>query len=244
MTRAFKIAAIAALLCCTPLAAEQFTFLAEWRFFDAGRAVIQTSSRESTVDIASMGVVGKLHPVKDRYHSTYADGLCVLASLMQSQEGEETKETRVTFAQGKARSEEKDMADGKIEVKEVAIPACVHDVIGALMKLRTERMLPGAETKLPVSDGRRSIQARVKAEKVETVKTPAGTFRAMRHEAFLMNGAFYRRKGQLFIWISDDDRRIPVQIQVQLPFYVGDVTLRLESIAPDAPAPVGQAILR
>ena len=59
-----------------------------------------------------------------------------------------------------------------------------------------------------------------------------------------MNGAFYRRKGQLFIWITDDDKRIPVQIQVALPFYVGDVTLRLESIAADAAAPVGQAILR
>ena len=38
----------------------------------------------------------------------------------------------------------------------------------------------------------------------------------------------YRRSGRLFVWLTDDERRLPVQIRVQLRFYIGTVTLQLE----------------
>jgi hypothetical protein len=62
------------------------------------------------------------------------------------------------------------------------------------------------------------------------VKTPAGTFQTTRYEAFLFNGVLFGRKGRLFIWISDDEARLPVQIRVQLPFYIGTVTIQLEKV--------------
>jgi hypothetical protein len=40
----------------------------------------------------------------------------------------------------------------------------------------------------------------------------------------------YRRKGRLFVWISEDERRLPVQIRIQMPFYIGTVTLQLEKV--------------
>jgi hypothetical protein len=62
------------------------------------------------------------------------------------------------------------------------------------------------------------------------VKTPAGQFDTIKYEAFLFNGQLYRRKGRLFVWLTDDDRRLPVQVRVQLPFYIGTVTLQLEKM--------------
>jgi hypothetical protein len=64
------------------------------------------------------------------------------------------------------------------------------------------------------------------------VNTPAGKFKATRYEAFLFNGVLYGRKGRLFVWISDDEKRLPVQIRVQLPFYIGTVTVQLEKVEP------------
>jgi len=72
--------------------------------------------------------------------------------------------------------------------------------------------------------------ARVEAQAKETLKTPAGEFSTIRYEAFLFNGVLYGRKGRLYVWLSDDERRIPVQVRVQLPFYVGTITLQLEKI--------------
>ena len=48
----------------------------------------------------------------------------------------------------------------------------------------------------------------------------------------LFNGVIFRRKARLFIWLTDDARRLPVQIQVRMPFYLGTVTLQLEKETP------------
>jgi hypothetical protein len=34
--------------------------------------------------------------------------------------------------------------------------------------------------------------------------------------------------GRVFVWLTDDDRRLPVQIRVRMNFPLGTVTLELE----------------
>ena len=48
------------------------------------------------------------------------------------------------------------------------------------------------------------------------------------YEALVFNNVVYRRKGRLFMWITDDADRIPVQFRMQMGFPVGTVTLELE----------------
>jgi hypothetical protein len=82
-----------------------------------------------------------------------------------------------------------------------------------------------------MSDGRRAAQVKVDAQEREEVTTPAGTFKTIRYEANLMNGVVYPRKGRAFVWVSDDARRIPVQIRLRLAFPIGTVTLQLDKEA-------------
>jgi len=79
-----------------------------------------------------------------------------------------------------------------------------------------------------MSDGRRAAQVKVEAQEREEVITPAGTFKTIRYEANLMNGVVYQRKGRVFVWVSDDAKRIPVQIRLRLAFPIGTVTLQLQ----------------
>ena len=81
-----------------------------------------------------------------------------------------------------------------------------------------------------MSDGKKSVTARVEAQQQETVKTPAGWFRTIRYEAFLFDNILYRRSGALHVWITDDDRRLPVQIRVRLGFPIGAIALQLEKV--------------
>ena len=96
--------------------------------------------------------------------------------------------------------------------------------------LRTLDIPVGKSADIAVSDGKKSVMARVEAQQRETISTPAGRFPAVRYEAFLFNNVLFRRPGVLHFWLTDDERRLPVQIQVRLQFYIGTITLQLEKI--------------
>jgi hypothetical protein len=221
----------AALVLASPGVAESLRFRAEWRLMHAGNVEMRLSAGDAALTLATAGVVRALYRVDDEYRSTFDDGHCTSTSFLRAFEGRKRRETRITFQRppGKAQFVETDLIKNEpVETREIDVPSCVHDVISALEKLRRMRVPPGVTVNLPVSNGKRSIDARVDAQRAETVETPAGKFRAVRYEAHLYNGVLYRRKGRLFIWLTDDERRVPVRIKVQLPFYIGSVTIELE----------------
>ena len=165
------------------------------------------------------------------YHATYDTGLCVTSINLEAHEGRRNRDVKVTFDRENKRAHflEKDLNTGTtVLAKEIEIPACAHDVTGALRKLRQLRPAVGASIELPVSDGKKVIMARVEAQQREMITTPLGQFSAIRYEAFLFNGVFYARKGRMFLWITEDEKRLPIQLRIQLPFYVGTITLQLE----------------
>jgi hypothetical protein len=44
----------------------------------------------------------------------------------------------------------------------------------------------------------------------------------------MFNGVLANRKARLFVWVTDDSRRLPVQLRVRLQFLIGTITLQLE----------------
>lgn len=220
---------------------EVLYYHVEWRLIHAGNARLSwtpsqadgTPGWEATLWLESAGLVSRLYKVDNLYTSVLDEQLCARNSLMKANEGNRRRETMVTFdgQRQKASYLERDLVKQRVVGShEIDIPACVHDVIGGLYRLRTLRLEPGQSAQLPLSDGKKSVQARIEAQQRETIKTRAGSFQTVRHEAFLFNNVLYRRKGRLFVWLTDDERRLPVQIRVRLPFYIGTVTLELEKM--------------
>ena len=58
----------------------------------------------------------------------------------------------------------------------------------------------------------------------ESVKTPAGTFNAIRVAGEALNGP-QKGKGKIWMWYSDDERRLPVQMRARALW--GTMTFRL-----------------
>jgi hypothetical protein len=79
-----------------------------------------------------------------------------------------------------------------------------------------------------MSDGKKFANVKVEAQEREQVNTPAGSFKAIRHEIFMFNNVLINRKARMFVWLSDDAQRLPVQLRVRLQFLVGTITLQLE----------------
>jgi hypothetical protein len=216
-------------------ASEVLSYRVEWRLIHAGYAQLAWSPSASDgwaahLHLESAGLVSKLYRVDNEYASQISPQLCIASSTLKTQEGSRRRETNVTFdaVRRKASYVDHDMVTGATSSNEIDIQACEHDVIGGLYQLRTLRLEPGRSVELPVSDGKKAVMAKVEAQERETIRTDFGTYKTIRCEAFLFNNVLYRRRGRLLLWLTDDNRRLPVQVRIRLPFYVGTITLQLE----------------
>ncbi len=210
---------------------EKLTYDVEWRLIHAGTVVVQTQRNHSDMHLDSAGVVASLFKVHDVYTADYEDGFCVTAGTMDSVENKRHHEVKITYDRTRLLASylERDVVKNAVlHSDEIAIPNCVHEVIGALLKLRGMTLDPGQSTQIPMSDGRRSAAVRVEGQEREDVKTPTGPFKTIRYEAYLLNGVIYTRKGRMQIWLTDDARRLPVQVRLKMNFPVGNVTLQLQ----------------
>ncbi len=211
--------------------AEKLTYAVEWRLIHAGTVTVETRQGQLLLHIESAGIVSSLFKVDDFLTVNYDEPDCAASSDLESMEGKRHHEKLINKdrSNNHASFVERDLLKNVV-IRETGTdtPNCVMDALGALAKLRVLKLAPGQSAQLPVSDGRRFANVKVDALERQDVKTPAATYHAVRYQAALMNGVIYTRKGRLFIWITDDARHLPVQIQVQMSFPVCTVTLQLE----------------
>lgn len=197
----------------------------------AGTVTVESANGHFKMLLESAGIVSSLFKIQDTYTAEYDEPGCAASSMMDSMEGKNHHDTRVTYDRTRNHASflERDVAkDSIIRETGVDIPNCVLETVGAMKKLRGMKVDPGQSVQLPVSDGRRSAQVKITAEEREDVKVSGTTYHTVRYRADLLNGVVYSRKGRLLVWISDDPRRLPVQIQLRMSFPVGAVTLQLE----------------
>jgi len=213
---------------------EVLTYSIEWRLITAGRARLEwqeaRGSSQINLRLQSVGLVSKLFRVDDVYQANLNQEGCAESTLFTSQEGSRLRETRVTYDDHKASYLERDRARNIVlSAKDTEIPSCVHDVAGGLYFLRTLNVEPGHSVNVAVSDGKKSVMARVEAQQREDVKTPAGVFHTVRYEAYLFDNVLYRRPAHLYVWLTDDRRKLPVEIRVRMQIAIGTISLLLEN---------------
>lgn len=218
---------------------ETLSYSIEWRLIYAGSAKLSFTKQhsgsdpawESTLHLESGGLVSKLYKIDDEYRVEMEDGFCATTSLFNELEGKRHHETKVTFDRSahKATYLERDvLKKAVIKTAATEIPGCVSDIIGGLYRLRTMRLDPGQSTQLPISDGKKSVSAKVEAQEREDVETKAGKFKTIRYEAYIFNGVLYKKNARLQLWVTDDNRRLPVQLRARMPFPIGTISFQLE----------------
>ncbi|MFN9262919.1 MAG: DUF3108 domain-containing protein [Acidobacteriota bacterium] len=217
--------------------AEKLTYSVEWRMVNAGQVVLTNNLTPTggflQLHLHSAGLVSRLFRVNDNYTVTLNEQLCAQSSRLEAEEGKKRRDTTVVWSGTRSKYVERDLVKKEIALeRELDVPACVHDILGALMVLRRRPPEGEREMRIPLSDGKKFAQARVQMQDKENIRTPAGQFATTRYEAFLFNDVIYKRNARLFVWLSDDARRLPVQIQVRMKFHIGTVTFQLDKVEP------------
>ena len=209
-------------------------YSAEYRFVTAGLATFRIERQGNQEHIYgtadSTGVVAMLYRVQDRFNSYFdAQTLCSNKLVKHTEEGSHARETTITYdyKRGRAILEEKNLKTGQSKRTENDIPNCVTDVMSGIFYLSSLPLEQGMTYNIPLNDGGKTVTIRAHVDGKEQVKTPAGTFQAIRIGPEGDYSAL-KNRGRILIWYSDDARHLPVQIQARM--WWGTLTIYLASI--------------
>lgn len=207
---------------------EYFQFSIDWNGLNGGNSLMQVQNIQR-VDgrrvyrivskAESNSFVSKFYKVRDRIESYVdAESLYSRRFIKHLREGSYKKDMEIRFnqADGKALYADGDTLD---------VPPGAHDVLSAFYYVRTVPLPDGATIVIPTHDNKKSYQMEVRVLKRERIQVPAGTFPCVLVEPLLKSEGVFRSKGSIYVWLSDDERRIPVLVKSKVP--IGSISVSL-----------------
>ena len=214
-------------------AKQTLTYSVDWRVFPAGTATFhleQVGSMQHVIATGeSIGAVNLLFRVSDRFESYFNRTTgCSSSFAKQLQEGRRQVTSTLRFLEGKQVLEEKNLVTGTSKHQEAPIPPCVTDLMSAIFYGGSQPLQPGGSFRMPLADAMRVVDVTMKAEAREQVVTLAGTFQTIRVQP-IADAGVVKNRGNIWIWYTDDDRHMPVQMRARL--FWGTITMRLVSMA-------------
>jgi hypothetical protein len=210
---------------------QTLTYSVDWRVFPAGTAVLHfeaTGDRERlTANADTIGAINMLFHVGDRFQSTFdRDKGCTYEFDKQTVEGRRRVNStlRAEYGDGKSILDEKNQVTGQTKHVEMPIPGCVTDLLTGVFYASSQPMVIGKTFVIPVVDALHTVPVTMKIEGREEVKTTLGTFKTLRVQPTADAGVV-KNRGNIWIWYTDDDRHLPVQMRARL--FWGTITFRL-----------------
>jgi len=133
---------------------------------------------------------------------------------------------------------------GKETVVDGVMPPFVQDVLSSLYYVRTRPLVVGQTYTLDANSGAVNWPLRIHVLRREKIRVPAGVFQCLRLDPILAGEGIFQAKGKLLVWITDDERRIPVLLRSKVAVGAFDAEMRdyipggsAASMDPPAPAP-------
>lgn len=162
----------------------------------------------------------RFYRVKNRIESRWdADGRYSLRYAENRREGKHRAESEIVFDpdRGEARYH-----DGQV----YPTPPQVQDALSSFYFTRFQALPLGGSVVFDYHASRKSMPLEVKVLGRERVKTPAGTFETVAIEPMLKAGGIFKNKGRLVIWLTDDERRMPVMMKSKVA--IGSISVILQ----------------
>jgi hypothetical protein len=106
------------------------------------------------------------------------------------------------------------------------IPGNAQDALSAFYYTRFQELPIGGSIRFDYHASRKSAPMEVKVIGRQRVKTPAGRFNCVVVEPVLKAGGIFKNKGRLVIWLTDDERRMPVLMRSKV--LIGSISVVLQ----------------
>jgi hypothetical protein len=212
---------------------EDLKFEIHYGMIHAGESHLQIVGLE-TVDGArcyrlrsearSGGLFGKLYDVNDRVESVL-DSSALMSRRLEKRlhEGSyhQEQDIRFDYPGRRARYASGDSLD---------IPGPVQDDLSAFYVARCLDLKEDRVFYLETHSNKVTYPMQIRVYGRETLKTDAGEFECFKVEPRVDRGGIFKHRGRMLIWITTDERHIPVRLRTKLP--LGAITADLVSIQP------------
>ncbi|HYE13157.1 MAG TPA: DUF3108 domain-containing protein [Pyrinomonadaceae bacterium] len=194
-----------------------------------------------TTHVESKGWFRKLFGINFTYHvesTVQPDGFHALKTSKIDEQGKRLRTSEAVFDMSTKRVEwtERDPNNQAQPPRVVtaALEGPTQDIVSAVYFLRTQPLTPGQSFNIAISDSGRVYQvpARVVAEK-KAMKSVLGKVPVVRIEVDLFGeGRPVEGKGKMNIWVTNDERHVPVKARLSHDMGQLDLTLRSHGRAP------------
>ena len=211
---------------------ETLVYTIAWLKIEGGEMTLRTSRETSTDGVpvhrialiaSSNDYVSKFYPVRDLYESWVdARDFQPLRFEKHAREGhyesDEVEEFDLTRRIGSWRDDR------------TPLPERVQDIISSFYFLRAQPLAVGQDVRVDMFSRGKIYKLKASILDKEKVETEAGAFDAFKVQPQLRENetAADRNRGRLFLWFSDDERRLPVMAKTLMP--IGSVTARLRKV--------------
>lgn len=210
---------------------QTLTYSVDWRVFPAGVATLHFEAMGDREKISAtadtIGAINLLFHVSDKFQSIFNRSTgCTYEFDKQTIEGRRQVNStlKLDYAAGKSILDEKNVVKGQTKHVEEPIGGCVTDLLTGIYYVASQPLVVSKSFVVPVADAMHTVPVTMKVEAREEVKTPMGTFKTIRVQPTADAGVV-KNRGNIWIWYTDDERHLPVQMRARL--FWGTITFRL-----------------
>jgi hypothetical protein len=215
---------------------ERLIYDVSWGIVAVGRATLEVREAVRFNGVPAYHVVSEansnafcntFYQVRDLNESWMdARAITSLGYSKKLREGRFYRDEWVLYDQPAGRFLSKKTArDGAFSWSAGTIPVQVQDILSSLYYVRSRALTPGTDVVVDVNT-KNNWPLVVRVLRRETVTTAAGTFHCLVVEPALREEGIFIQKGRnLQIWLTDDARKVPVLMRVEVFF--GHVTASL-----------------
>lgn len=209
---------------------ERLEYELSWGFITAGYATIEVKPRndgksEIYTYATANKTVNKFYPVHDTVFTLVRNkGLMTDVFRKSLHEGTFHNKSLIRFDRNAKRALLSDTVF-KDPVKHVVkrsadtsvtIEGLEHSIMSAFYLVRTLPLKEGATSRFSAVSGKKRYELKVIVHKRETIKTDLGSFKTVKVEPVLDGDGIFNSSGRIFIWFTDDEKRIPVLMQCEI----------------------------
>lgn len=218
---------------------EHIEYRVHYGIINAAEAIVHVDNKIQKVNNRPcyvVKVVGKttgafdlVSRVRDTWQS-YIDTLSLIPHQFYTnkREGGYKNIERVVFDQENEIANRFDLDDNK-EKNTYKVPKNIQDVVSGYYYLRTidfKNMKIGNSVVIKAFFEGDIFDMRMKYGGKETIKTKFGTAKVFKINPILPNNSFFEDENSIRIWVSDDENKIPLKIEVDLK--IGAVSIDIK----------------
>jgi hypothetical protein len=210
---------------------ERLAYNISWSsFFTAATATVAVREKNSAVYyVTAEGIpstlVALIYPLyykADTLLGVY-DLLPQRASILSRERGRQ--QTKLTVFDQARHTASFEVQSGASSVRELRLPPRTQDPLSALYWLRTLDLKPGAKTVVPVTFNGNVYTVQVTVGGRETLGSGASARRAWRITPVVVDDKSASAPRKMNVWVSDDKRRLPLRMEVELAVGRFEMTL-------------------